>query len=126
MTQEPSARDRVDAVITTTSEGRRTKQGAANFPTQRSCAKLGKSGRGIMAAKKTQAILVGQTEQQAAGYMAFSHAVESPYRAGWEHALTAKYGRRGKAWTSTKSAPQWTVHFRNGDAAAWFRNTWTA
>ena len=37
--------------------------------------------------------------------------------AGWGM-LTKKYGRRGKAWTSTKSS-KWTVHFKDGEAAAW-------
>ncbi len=79
-----------------------------------------------MAAKKTQAVPPAQLEQQATQDPAFQHAVESPYRAGWEHALTKKYGRRGKAWTSTKSQPQWTVHFKDGEAAAWFKGAWTA
>jgi hypothetical protein len=33
---------------------------------------------------------------------------------------------RGKTWTSTKSEPQWTVRFKDGTAAVWFKNTWTA
>lgn len=53
-----------------------------------------------MAAKKTQATLVVQSEQQAPEDAAFPHAVQSPYRAGWEHTLTEKYGRRGKAWSA--------------------------
>jgi hypothetical protein len=78
-----------------------------------------------MAAKKTQTTLVVQSEQQVTDDAAFPHEVQSPYRAGWEHALTAKHGRRGKAWTSTKSMPQWTIRFRDSDAAAWFKDNWT-
>lgn len=80
-----------------------------------------------MAARKTNAVPVGQpSEQPVAEDATFPHAVESPYRAGWEHALTAKCGARGKTWTSTKSEPQWTVRFRDSEAAAWFKSTWTA
>jgi hypothetical protein len=79
-----------------------------------------------MKAKKAQATAVAQPEQQAAKDEAFPHAVESPYRAGWEHALTQKYGLRGKTWTSTKSEPQWTVRFKDSGAAAWFKEAWTA
>jgi hypothetical protein len=83
-----------------------------------------------MAAKKINAkknALAGeQSEQQAVEGVTFPHAVESPYLPGWEHALTAKYGVRGKTWTSAKSEPQWTVRFRQSEAAAWFKSTWTA
>lgn len=82
-----------------------------------------------MAAKKTKVTVTPNREQpaqQTAADANFPHAVESPYLAGWEHALTAKYGARGKTWTSTRSEPQWTVRFRDGAAAAWFKNTWTA
>ncbi|HEY1504247.1 MAG TPA: hypothetical protein VGF92_08095 [Stellaceae bacterium] len=81
-----------------------------------------------MAAKKANTTPVGQPseQQQATEHANFPHAVESPYRAGWEHALTEKCGVRGKTWTSTKSMPQWTVRFRNSEAAAWFKKTWTA
>jgi len=83
-----------------------------------------------MAAKKTSAktnaLSVDQSERQTVDEATFPHAVESPYRAGWEHALTAKYGVRGKTWTSAKSEPQWTVRFRNSEAAEWFKNTWAA
>jgi len=79
----------------------------------------------MMAAKKTQTAPGAQLEQEAADDPTFPHAVQSPYRAGWEHALTQKYGRRGKAWTSTKSEPQWTVRFRDGESAAWFKLTWS-
>jgi hypothetical protein len=78
-----------------------------------------------MPPKKTQATPVAQSEQQAPEDAAFPHAVQSPYRAGWEHALTKKYGTRGKAWTSRKGEPQWTVHFRNSEAATWFKDAWT-
>jgi hypothetical protein len=77
-----------------------------------------------MAAKKAQATPIARSEQQAAENETFPYAVEAPYRAGWEHALTRKCGRRGKNWTSTKSEPQWTVRFRESEAAVWFRNTW--
>jgi hypothetical protein len=80
----------------------------------------------MMANKKAQATPVVRSEQQEAEDETFPHAVESPYRAGWEHALTKKYGTRGKTWTSTKSEPQWTVRFRDDEAAAWFKDTWTA
>jgi hypothetical protein len=50
-------------------------------------------GNAIMAAKKTQAVLVRQSEHQAIEDAAFPHAVQSPYRAGWEHARSEKYGR---------------------------------
>ena len=81
----------------------------------------------MMVAKKAQAVPVAESsEQQAAEDVAFPHAVESPYKAGWEHGLTQKYGGRGKAWTSTKSEPQWTVRFRDSEAATWFRSTWMA
>jgi hypothetical protein len=56
----------------------------------------------------------------------FPHAVAPPYGAGWEQALTTKYGIRGKKWTSTKSDPQWTVHFKDSEAAAWFKENWGA
>jgi hypothetical protein len=79
----------------------------------------------MMVAKKTQATPVARPAQQAADFETFPHAVESPYRAGWEHGLTEKYGRRGKKWTSTKSEPQWTVRFRESEAAAWFKGAWT-
>lgn len=80
-----------------------------------------------MAAKKTNTTPVAQvSEQQATENTTFPHAVESPYLAGWEHALTAKCGARGKSWTSTKSEPQWTVRFRDSAAATWFKQTWTA
>lgn len=78
-----------------------------------------------MPAKKTQTASVGVPEKTAAE-QGFPHAVEPAYRAGWEHALTKKYGTRGKVWTSTKSQPQWTIHFRDGEAAAWFKKAWTA
>ena len=78
-----------------------------------------------MAARKTQVASVGETsERQEAEIASYPHAVESPYRAGWEHALTAKFGIRGKQWTSTKSEPQWTVRFKNGEAASWFKDNW--
>ena len=83
----------------------------------------------MAAKKKATAASAEQSEQRAvedATSATFPHAVESPYRAGWEHALTAKYGLRGKTWTSTKSEPQWTVRFRQSEAAAWFKSTWTA
>ena len=85
-----------------------------------------KEWKAKMATKKTKVMSVEQPEQHTAENATFPHAVESPYLAGWEHALTAKYGVRGKTWTSTKSEPQWTVRFRQGEAAAWFKNTWTA
>lgn len=79
------------------------------------------------ALKKTVAMPVGQRseQQQIAEDLTFPHAVESPYIAGWEHGLTEKYGMRGKKWTSTRSEPQWTVRFRDDEAAAWFKDTWT-
>jgi hypothetical protein len=80
----------------------------------------------MAAKKKTQATTVPRSEQQAAEDEAFPFSVESPYRAGWEHGLTEKYGRRGKNWTSTKSEPQWTVRFKESEAAAWFKAAWTA
>ena len=80
----------------------------------------------MMAAKKTQAAPGAQSEQNAAQDPSFLHAVEPPFRAGWEHAVTKKYGTRGKAWTSTKSEPQWTLHFKDSGAAAWFKEAWTA
>jgi hypothetical protein len=79
----------------------------------------------MMTAKKPQAAPVARSEKQAAEDETFPHAVESPYRAGWEHGLTEKYGRRGKKWTSTKSEPQWTVRFKDDDAALWFKSAWT-
>jgi hypothetical protein len=79
-----------------------------------------------MAAKKTQATPVALPEPPASEHADFPHSVVPPYRAGWEHALTEKYGRRGKAWTSTKSEPQWTIRFRDSIAAAWFKEAWTA
>jgi len=78
----------------------------------------------MMAAKETQAASGAQSEPHAADVQTFPHAVQSPYRAGWEHALTQKCGRRGKTWTSTKSEPQWTVRFRDSEPAAWFKLTW--
>lgn len=78
-----------------------------------------------MAAKKAQTAWVEPAEKTGAE-QGFQHAIEPPYRAGWEHALTKKYGTRGKAWTSTKSQPQWTIHFRDKEAAAWFKEAWTA
>lgn len=76
--------------------------------------------------KKIEAMPIGQqSEQQTAEELTFPHAVKSPYVAGWEHGLTEKYGTRGKKWTSTRSVPQWTVRFKDGDAAAWFKSTWT-
>lgn len=79
-----------------------------------------------MAAKKTKATPIKlPSEQQTAVDLTFPHAVEAPYLSGWEHALTEKYGVRGKRWTSTKSEPQWTVRFKEGEAATWFRSTWT-
>jgi len=56
----------------------------------------------------------------------FPHSVAPPYTPGWEQALTSKYGSRGKKWTSTKSNPQWTVHFKDAEAAAWFKQNWSA
>lgn len=80
-----------------------------------------------MASKKANLALVRPApEQEAITDAAFPHAVESPYLAGWEHGLTAKCGARGNTWTSTKSEPQWTVRFRDGEAAVWFKKTWTA
>jgi hypothetical protein len=79
-----------------------------------------------MAAKKAQAASVAESEQQPPESGNFPHTVEPPYRAGWEHALTKKYGTRGKAWTSTKSEPQWTIRFRDSEAAAWFKEAWSA
>jgi hypothetical protein len=76
--------------------------------------------------KKISVAVVSQSDNQAATHATYPHAVESPYRAGWEHALTAKCGLRGKTWTSTKSEPQWTIRFKDGEAAAWFKKTWTA
>jgi hypothetical protein len=55
----------------------------------------------------------------------FPHAVLPPYGVGWEHALTKKHGQRGKKWTSTPSKPQWTVRFKEAEAAAWFKEAWT-
>ncbi len=80
------------------------------------------------AVKKTSAAPDAQLseKQQAAEDAAFPYAVASPYLAGWEHVLTKKYGVRGKTWTSTKSEPQWTVRFKDGEAAAWFKSAWTA
>lgn len=78
-----------------------------------------------MAPKKAQAAWVGPPEKTGAE-QGFPHPVEPPYRASWEHALTEKYGTRGKKWTSTKSDPQWTIHFREADAAAWFKQNWGA
>ena len=77
-----------------------------------------------MAPKKTQAVSGVQSEPETADSLTFPHAVPSPYRAEWEHALTQKCGVRGKAWTSTKSEPQWTIRFRDTDSAAWFKPTW--
>jgi len=80
-----------------------------------------------MAAKKTNSLPIGQqSDQQATEDTTFPYAVESPYLAGWEHGLTENCGARGKTWTSTKSEPQWTVRFRDGEAAVWFKKTWTA
>ena len=79
-----------------------------------------------MAARKTKATPSAQSEPQAVEDSAFPYAVESPYRAGWEHDLTKKYGARGKTWTTTKSEPQWTARFRDSAAAAWFKTTWAA
>ncbi len=78
----------------------------------------------MMAAKKVQAKPVAPTEPEGSKAESFPHAVDPPYRTGWEHALTKKYGTRGKSWTSTKSEPQWTLHFIDSEAAAWFENTW--
>jgi hypothetical protein len=78
-----------------------------------------------MATKKMQANPVEPAQQTAEG-ASFPYPVEPPFRAGWEHAVTKKYGTRGKAWTSTKSEPQWTVRFRDSEAAAWFKSTWAA
>jgi hypothetical protein len=80
----------------------------------------------MMAAKKAQAKPVASSEPEASKDERFPHAVEPPFRAGWEHALTKKHGTRGKAWTSTKSEPQWIVHFADSEAAAWFENAWAA
>lgn len=77
-----------------------------------------------MATKKTSAAPTRPQPDPEIADPAYPHAVEAPYRAGWEHALTAKYGTRGKSWTSTKSEPQWTIRFKEGDAAAWFKKTW--
>jgi hypothetical protein len=89
-----------------------------------------KEWKAKMAAKKinakTNAPSAEKSEQQTVTDATFPHAVESPYLAGWEHALTAKYGVRGKTWTSAKSEPQWTVRFRQSEAAEWFKSTWTA
>ncbi|HEY1735138.1 MAG TPA: hypothetical protein VGG12_00685 [Methylovirgula sp.] len=80
-----------------------------------------------MATKKTSAAPIkSASDQEAIADAAFPHAVESPYLSGWEHALTAKCGVRGKTWTSTKSEPQWTVRFRDGANAEWFKKIWTA
>jgi hypothetical protein len=79
----------------------------------------------MMATKKAQATVVARSQQQVSENESFPHGVESPYRTGWEHALTKKYGTRGKTWTSTKSEPRWTVRFRDPEAAAWFKDAWT-
>jgi hypothetical protein len=79
----------------------------------------------MMTTKKTQATSVARPEQPIVEDETFPYAAESPYRAGWEHGLTEKYGRRGKKWTSTKSEPQWTVRFKEGEAAEWFKAAWT-
>lgn len=79
-----------------------------------------------MAAKKINTTSDAPSEHQTVEEEPFPHAVEPPYRGGWEHALTKKYGNRGKAWTSTESEPQWTVRFRDNEAAKWFKNNWTA
>ena len=55
----------------------------------------------------------------------FPHAVAPPYANGWQQALTDKYGPRGENWTSAKSEPQWTVSFREAEAAAWFKQNWS-
>ena len=78
----------------------------------------------MMATKRTQAAPSAQPEPDEVDVQTFPHAVQSPYRAGWEHALTQKCGRRGKTWTSTKSEPQWTVRFTDSESAAWFKLTW--
>jgi hypothetical protein len=81
----------------------------------------------MMAAKKKSAAPVELPEEKpAADDPAFPYAVASPYLAGWSDALTKKYGTRGKAWTSTKSEPQWTVRFKDSEAAAWFKDSWVA
>jgi hypothetical protein len=80
----------------------------------------------MAARKKATTPIVQQSDQQAAHDAAFPYAVESPYLAGWEHGLTEKCGVRGKTWTSTKSEPQWTVRFKVGETAEWFKKTWTA
>jgi hypothetical protein len=80
----------------------------------------------MMTRKKTPAPTVAEPQQQVSDQGGFPHPIAPPFRAGWEHALTKKYGPRGKAWTSTKSEPQWTLHFQDHDAATWFRDTWTS
>lgn len=79
-----------------------------------------------MAAKKTQAARAEPAQPAEDHNKTFPHAVESPYLAGWEHALTKQYGARGNRWTSTKGEPQWTVRFKDDNAAAWFKSTWSA
>jgi hypothetical protein len=76
-----------------------------------------------MVAKKKEPTFAAQSEQRIAEDGSFPHSVEPPVRARWERALTEKYGKRGKAWTTTKSEPQWMVRFRDGDAAVWFKKT---
>ena len=56
----------------------------------------------------------------------FPHAVAPPYASGWQFDLTKREGPRGGRWTSTPSAPQWTVRFKQADKAAWFASHWKA